>query len=170
MSVKHFVHDPTCLVTSSLRSLTRSNPSLAFDEKNKVVFLRSGSKPQVQLVSGGGSGHKPSFGGLVGYDFLSAAVAGSIFASPSAEQVHRCISRRIDASQGILVLVMNYTCDGLHFGMAVEKAKASGLNVKMVVIGDDVGVGRSKNGRIGRRGIAGTMLVQKIAGACAAAG
>ncbi len=71
---------------------------------------------------------------------------------------------------GIMVIVMNYTGDALHFGMAVEKARARGVKVDMLVVGDDVGVGRARGGRIGRRGIAGTVLVQKIAGALAATG
>lgn len=99
---------------------------------------------------------------------LSAAVAGTIFASPSAEQVRTGITSRVDTSKGVLVVVMNYTGDVLNFGMAVEKAKASELNVEMVVVGDDVGVGRAKAGKVGRRGIAGTVLVLKIAGALAA--
>lgn len=65
---------------------------------------------------------------------------------------------------------MNYTGDVLNFGMAVEKARAQGIEVDMVVVGDDVGVGRQKGGKVGRRGIAGTVLVHKIAGALAAQG
>lgn len=77
---------------------------------------------------------------------------------------------RVDTDKGVLVTVMNYTGDVLNFGMAVEKAKAAGINAEMVVVGDDVGVGREKGGKVGRRGIAGTVLVQKIAGALAAQG
>ena len=127
-------------------------------------------KPQVSIVSGGGSGHEPSFAAFVGPGLLSAAVAGTIFASPSAEQVRRCILGRVEASHGVLVVVMNYTGDVLNFGMAVEKAKAAGMNVEMVVMGDDAGVGRAQGGKVGRRGIAGTVLVHKIAGALAATG
>mgnify|MGYP001940290959 CR=1 FL=1 len=68
------------------------------------------------------------------------------------------------------MIVMNYTGDVLNFGMAVEKARAAGFEVDMVVVGDDAGVGRAKGGKVGRRGIAGTVLVQKIAGALAAKG
>lgn len=101
---------------------------------------------------------------------LSAAVAGTIFASPNADQVRRCILERVQADRGVLVVVMNYTGDVLNFGMAVEKAKAAGLRVEMLVMGDDAGVGRSQGGKVGRRGIAGTVLVHKIAGALAAKG
>lgn len=172
MSAKHFVNDPTHLVSSALHSLTLTNPSLALDPDFKVLYRRpdSNAKPQVSIISGGGSGHEPSFAGMVGQGMLSAAVAGTIFASPSAEQIRTAITSRVDTSKGVLVTVMNYTGDVLNFGMAVEKAKAAGLDVEMVVVGDDVGVGRAKAGKVGRRGIAGTVLVHKISGALAALG
>ncbi|RYP76869.1 hypothetical protein DL770_007152 [Monosporascus sp. CRB-9-2] len=172
MSAKHFINDPTALVNSALQSLTLTNPSLALDAENKIVYRRpaDGETPQVSLISGGGSGHEPSFGGLVGRGLLSAAVAGTVFASPSAAQVRRAVESRVDTERGVLVVVMNYTGDVLNFGVAVERARAAGLRVEMVVVGDDVGVGRARGGKVGRRGIAGTVLVHKIAGALAAQG
>ncbi|KAM0546716.1 hypothetical protein ACHAPJ_010753 [Fusarium lateritium] len=172
MSAKHFVNDPTHLVSSALQSLTLTNPSLALDPEFKVLYRRpdSNAKSQVSIISGGGSGHEPSFAGMVGKGMLSAAVAGTIFASPSAEQIRTAITSRVDTSKGVLVTVMNYTGDVLNFGMGVEKAKAAGLDVEMVVVGDDVGVGRAKAGKVGRRGIAGTVIVHKISGALAALG
>ena len=151
--------------------MTQTNPTTALDEENKVVYLRPDAvKSQVSLVSGGGAGHEPSFAAFVGPGLLSGAVAGTIFASPSAEQVRRCILQRVEKSKGVLVVVMNYTGDVLNFGMAVEKAKAAGIEAEMIVVADDCGVGREKGGKVGRRGIAGTVLVQKIAGALAATG
>ncbi|APA11030.1 dihydroxyacetone kinase [Sclerotinia sclerotiorum 1980 UF-70] len=170
MASKHFVNDPTLLVNSALHALTLTNPSVALDEENKIIYRRPGHASQVSIISGGGSGHEPSFGAFVGEGLLAASVAGSIFASPSAEQIRRCVMSRVDAEKGILVTVMNYTGDVLNFGMAVEKAKAAGLKVEMLVVGDDVGVGRAKAGKVGRRGIAGTVLVHKITGALAATG
>jgi dihydroxyacetone kinase len=172
MSTKHFINDPTVLVDSALQSLTLTNPAVALDAANKIVYRRPSheSSSQVSIISGGGSGHEPSFGAFVGSGLLSAAVAGTIFASPSAEQVRKAITSRVDTDKGVLVTVMNYTGDVLNFGMAVEKAKAAGLQVEMLVVGDDVGVGREKGGKVGRRGIAGTVLVHKIAGALAAQG
>ncbi|KAK4546258.1 hypothetical protein LTR36_001935 [Oleoguttula mirabilis] len=171
MSSKHFINDPTHLVLSALKSITLTNPTTALDSENKVIYLRpDAAKPQVSLVSGGGSGHEPSFAAFVGPGLLSGAVAGTIFASPSAEQIRRCILERVETSKGVLVVVMNYTGDVLNFGMAVEKAKAAGMSVEMVVMGDDAGVGRARGGKVGRRGIAGTVLVHKIAGALAATG
>ncbi|KAF4465552.1 dihydroxyacetone kinase [Fusarium albosuccineum] len=172
MSSKHFISDPTHLVSSALHSLTLTNPSVALDPDYKIIYRRPApnAASQVSIISGGGSGHEPSFAGMVGQGMLSAAVAGTIFASPSAEQIRTAITSRVDTSKGVLVTVMNYTGDVLNFGMAVEKAKAAGLAVEMVVVGDDVGVGRAKAGKVGRRGIAGTVLVHKISGALAAAG
>ncbi|KAH8801698.1 Dak1 domain-containing protein [Xylogone sp. PMI_703] len=170
MAAKHFINDPAHLVNSALHALTLTNPSVALDADNKIAYRRPGGPSQVSIISGGGSGHEPSFGGYVGNGFLAAAVAGSIFASPSTKQVYKAITSRVDTEKGVLVTVMNYTGDILNFGMAVEKAKAAGVNVEMVVVGDDVGVGREKGGKVGRRGIAGTVLVLKIAGALAAMG
>ncbi|KAK4185005.1 Dak1 domain-containing protein [Podospora australis] len=176
MSNRHFINDPVHLVTTALQSLTYTNPGLALDLPNKIIYRRPGygSSPQrVAIISGGGSGHEPSFAGMVGPGLLSAAVAGTIFASPSAEQIRTAIMARVDHGDdqgGVLVTVMNYTGDVLNFGIGVEKAKAAGVNVEMVVVGDDVGVGRAKAGKVGRRGIAGTVLVHKISGALAAQG
>lgn len=171
---KHFINDPAYLVNTALEALTFTNPSLALDTHNKVIYRRpaqhGSSPPQVSIVSGGGAGHEPSFSAMVGKGLLSAAVSGTIFASPSAEQVRAAIMSRVDHDKGVLVTVMNYTGDVLNFGMAVEKAHAAGRQVEMVVVGDDVGVGRAKGGKVGRRGIAGTVLVHKISGALAAQG
>lgn len=176
MSHKHFINDPTHLVNTALHAVTLTNPSVALDPTNKIVYRRpvssnaTNQQQQVSIISGGGSGHEPSFAAMVGPGLLSAAVAGTIFASPSAEQIRTAIMSRVDRDAGVLVTVMNYTGDVLNFGMAVEKARAAGIATEMVVVGDDVGVGRAKGGKVGRRGIAGTVLVHKISGALAAKG
>ncbi|OKL58200.1 hypothetical protein UA08_06543 [Talaromyces atroroseus] len=172
MSSKHFFSDPTHLVLSALRSLTLTNPSLAFDEEQKVIFRRpeTTNRSNVAVISGGGSGHEPAFAGYVGKGFLTASVAGTIFASPSAEQISRAAIDCVDTDKGVLIIPMNYTGDVLHFGMAVEKTKAAGRKAEFFAIGDDVGVGRSKGGKVGRRGLAGGILVLKIASALAETG
>ncbi|THX60736.1 dihydroxyacetone kinase [Aureobasidium pullulans] len=173
-AAKHFINDPNHLVLTALRSITLANPSVALDAENKIIFRRGDAglykQSQVSVVSGGGAGHEPSFAAFVGPGILSGAISGTIFASPSAEQIRRCLLGRVDSAKGILVIVMNYTGDVLNFGMGVEKARATGVDIEMLVVGDDAGVPRSKGGKVGRRGIAGTVLVQKIAGALAAAG
>ena len=101
---------------------------------------------------------------------MTAAVAGTIFASPSAEQVRRAALTRVPTEKGVAIVTFNYTGDVLNFGMAAEKAKAAGVDTEFYAIGDDVGVGREKGGKVGRRGIGGSILVLKIIGALAEAG
>ena len=174
MQAKHFFNDPTHLVITALQSLTITNPSLAFDSSNKIIYRRptkhAAVSPKVSIISGGGSGHEPAFAGFVGRGLLTASVAGTIFASPSAEQVRRAILTRVPTEKGVLVITMNYTGDVLNFGMAAEKARAAGIQTEFFAIADDVGVGREKGGKVGRRGIGGGILVLKMCGALAELG
>ena len=172
MQIKNFFDDATHLVLSALNSLTITNPSLAFDKENKIIYRRPNkdAESKVSIISGGGSGHEPGFAGFVGKGFLTASVAGTIFASPSAEQVRRAVLTRVSTEKGVLVITMNYTGDVLNFGMAAEKAKAGGVSTEFYAIGDDVGVGREKGGKVGRRGIGGGIILLKIVGALAEAG
>lgn len=144
------------------------------DEENKIIYRHPSSittPSNVSVICGGGSGHEPGFAGFVGDGLLAACVAGTIFASPSAQQVRTCLLHRLpQESQGALAVVTNYTGDILNFGMAVEKARVAGKRVEMVIVGDDVGVGRAKSGKVGRRGLSGTALVVKICSALAAQG
>ena len=173
-AAKHYLDDPTHAVLSCLNSVTKTNPSVLLDASNKIIYRHSSSiknSSNVSVVCGGGSGHEPGFAGFVGEGALTACVAGTIFASPSAEQVRACLLHRLPSqSQGILVINTNYTGDVLNFGMAVEKARALGKKVETIVVGDDVGVGRAKGGKVGRRGLSGTALVVKITGALAEQG
>lgn len=174
MSTKQFPIDHD-VVLPALRALVRSNPNLSLLEHDKVVFVdekSKSSKKKVTLISGGGSGHEPTHGGFVGAGMLDAAVAGSVFASPSTKQILAGL-RAIASPEGTLVVVKNYTGDVIHFGLAAERMRASGGahgDIEVVVVGDDVAVGREKGGMVGRRGLAATVLVHKIAGAGAAAG
>ncbi len=123
---------------------------------------------QVALISGGGSGHEPAHIGFVGAGMLSAAVAGEVFTSPSADAVLAAI-KAVAGSPGVLLIVKNYTGDRLNFGLAAEMARAEGIHVATVYVADDVALAQVQD-RAGRRGIAGTVLVHKIAGAAAAEG
>ncbi|EPS32449.1 hypothetical protein PDE_07409 [Penicillium oxalicum 114-2] len=173
MQTKHFFSDPNHLVLTALNSLTLTNPSLAFDAQNKIIFRRpdAARRPgKVSIITGGGSGHEPAFAGFVGKGFCDASVAGSIFASPSAEQIRRAAIDRVPTDAGVLILPNNYTGDVLNFGMAAEKCRAAGIRTEFFPINDDVGVGRTKGGKVGRRGIGGGILILKITGALAEAG
>ncbi|KAJ2080234.1 Dihydroxyacetone kinase 2 [Coemansia sp. RSA 988] len=178
---KHFITDPTTLVKDSLRGLTLANPHLAFDEKQKVIYtkdLAAVRQKQVTLFCGGGSGHEPAHAGFVGSGMLTAAVSGHVFASPTSSQVLSCLRRVYSAEHGSLVVIKNYTGDVLNFGRAVERFKSECVNngkplpkVATVVVDDDVGVvnpNDDEEGGVGRRGLAGTVLVYKLAGAMAA--
>ncbi|CAI2172776.1 10526_t:CDS:10 [Funneliformis geosporum] len=171
---KHFVNDPNKVLyyINSYQGLCLSYPSLRFIEKEKIVYradIDDIRKKHVTLISGGGAGHEPTHAAFVGPRLLSAAVSGNIFASPSTSQILAAI-RRVESTHGTLLIVKNYTGDCLNFGLAAEKAKAEGIKVELIVVGDDVGVGRQQGGLVGRRGLAGTILVHKVAGAMAAKG
>lgn len=97
-------------------------------------------------------------------------MAGTIFASPAAEQIRKAATDCVQTDHGVLVIPMNYTGDVLNFGMAAEKSRAAGIKTEFFAINDDVGVGRQKGGKVGRRGIAGGILILKIVGALAEAG
>ncbi|KAH9967122.1 dihydroxyacetone kinase 1 [Russula dissimulans] len=170
---KHFINDPSSLVVQSLEGLCAINPKLGFDTHNKVVFLADQDKSKVGLICGGGSGHEPSHAAFVGDGMLTAAVCGNVFASPGPTQVRRAIEL-VDNDKGTLIIVKNYTGDVLNFGLAKEKFAAQHPSkvdkVKFLVVGDDVAVGRTQGSIVGRRGLAGTVLVNKIAGALAQTG
>ncbi|WP_433726170.1 dihydroxyacetone kinase subunit DhaL [Actinoplanes sp. CA-051413] len=121
----------------------------------------------VALLSGGGAGHEPAHAGYVGAGMLTGAVAGDVFTSPSVDAVLDAI-RAVATPGGVLLIVKNYTGDRLNFGLAAELARAEGVDVATVVVADDVAL--AAEGGAGRRGLAGTVLVHKVAGAAAAAG
>ncbi|KAL4960162.1 Dak1 domain-containing protein [Aspergillus stella-maris] len=166
-----FFNDSGFLVDQMCKSLARQNPDLRYDATNRVVFRPiSQEAPKVSVVSGGGSGHEPAHAGYVGEGMLDAAVCGKIFASPNFDQIMSAFDR-IATPQGILVIVKNYTGDRLNFGLAAETYQAqTGTPVKLVTMADDVSVPRSRGKMVGRRGIAGVVLVHKVSGAAAARG
>ncbi|KZT18331.1 dihydroxyacetone kinase [Neolentinus lepideus HHB14362 ss-1] len=170
---KHFLNTPEKLVVDSLEGLCRLNPALVLDPENKVVYIANPDRSKVALICGGGSGHEPAHAGFVGDGILTAAVCGSVFASPNAAQVRRGIDLA-DNEKGTLIIVKNYTGDVLNFGLAKEQYGALHADkadkVKFLIVGDDVAVGRSQGKIVGRRGLAGTVLVYKLAGALARRG
>ena len=135
-----------------------------------VLAAQRNDDKAVQLISGGGSGHEPSHAGWIGQGMLSAAVCGGIFASPSVAAVLAAIQAVGHNSQGVLLVIKNYTGDRLNFGVAAERAAVRlGIPVRTIVVADDCALPRTK-GVTGARGLAGTVLVHKIAGAAAATG
>jgi dihydroxyacetone kinase len=117
---------------------------------------------------GGGSGHEPTHAGFVGPGMLTAAVSGDVFTSPPVDSILAAI-RAVTGPMGCLLIVKNYTGDRLNFGLAAEQAKSEGYKMEMVIVGDDCALPPPR-GIAGRRGLAGTILVHKVAGAAADAG
>lgn len=134
-----------------------------------VVVRANKKEGKVALISGGGSGHEPAHGGFVGEGMLDAAVAGAVFTSPTPDQIYEGI-KAIATDEGVLMVIKNYTGDVMNFEMAAEMAAdMDGIKVKQVVTNDDVAVQDSLY-TVGRRGVAGTVFVHKIAGAKAETG
>ena len=154
-------------VDDMLEGLVAAVPALARVPGTNVIVRRE-LKSKVGIVSGGGSGHEPAHAGFVGTGMLDSAVAGEVFTSPTPDQVLAAI-RAVNTGKGVLLVVKNYTGDVLNFEMAAELAQAEGIEVERVIVNDDVAVDGSTY-TVGRRGIAGTVFVHKIAGAAAEAG
>lgn len=170
--MKKLINEPGAVVREMLEGAVALAPSQALLAGETVVVRRplpTGAGPwPVAVMSGGGSGHEPAHAGYVGEGMLAAAVAGPVFTSPSVDDVLAGL-RAVAGPSGTLMIVKNYTGDRLNFGLAAEIARAEGLAVEIVVVADDVAL-RDTVERGRRRGIAGTVLVHKVAGAAAAAG
>uniref|UniRef100_A0A915E1I5 Triokinase/FMN cyclase n=1 Tax=Ditylenchus dipsaci TaxID=166011 RepID=A0A915E1I5_9BILA len=169
-SRKKFINHPENVVTDALKGLVASDQSVCFHPHNRRIILRKDYEnlktSKVTLVCGGGSGHEPFAAGFVGQNGLSAAVCGDVFASPPSNHVSDAI-RAVNSSNGTILVVINYTGDRLHFGMAVERLKASAGNnqtkLQLVYVDDDVALEGDNEG-VGRRGLAGAAILLHILG------
>jgi triose/dihydroxyacetone kinase / FAD-AMP lyase (cyclizing) len=169
--MKKLINRPEDVVEEMVEGLALAFPGLR-RLPGQTVLVRSDLAQQadrpVALISGGGSGHEPAHAGYVGRGMLAAAVAGDVFTSPSPDAVLAAI-RAVAGPRGALLVVKNYTGDRLNFGLAAEVARVEGIPVEIVVVADDVALADSTS-NAGRRGLAGTVLVHKVAGAAAEAG
>ncbi|WP_289033300.1 dihydroxyacetone kinase family protein [uncultured Arsenicicoccus sp.] len=179
--MKKFLNDAGSFVRESLEGLALTQPGLALLEgrtiavqADRVVTGAAGpgaagrDSVPVALISGGGAGHEPAHAGFVADGMLTAAVSGGVFASPSVDAVLDGI-RAVTGTAGALLIVKSYTGDRLNFGLAAQLAQDEGYAVETVVVGDDIALGDADT-HAGARGLAGTVLVHKIAGALAASG
>jgi dihydroxyacetone kinase-like protein len=165
--MKKLINDPDRVVTEMLQGMAIANPNIVY-HKGFEVIARKNKTEKVGIVSGGGSGHEPAHGGYVGKGMLDAAVAGNVFASPSPDRILKGI-QEAHTGKGVLMIIKNYSGDIMNFEMAKELAEMEGFNIKSVIVKDDVAVPDSTYST-GRRGIAGTIFVHKIAGAKAEEG
>ena len=168
--MKKLINQPEEVVQDMLIGFVSAYPKQVKLLPQTSVIVRSDApvKGKVALVSGGGSGHEPSHAGFVGKGMLDGAVAGEVFTSPTPDQVFEAI-KAVDSGNGVLLVIKNYTGDVMNFEIAAELAEAEGISVAKVIVDDDVAVENSTY-TTGRRGIAGTVFVHKIAGALAEKG
>ncbi len=168
--MKKLINNPNDVVKEMIEGLLAAHPSYLRKLDNIDVIVRKDApvEGKVGLVSGGGSGHEPAHAGYVGYGMLDAACPGAVFTSPTPDQIYEAI-KAVDGGKGVLLIIKNYTGDVMNFEMAREMAQMDGMEVDEVIVNDDVAVENSTWTQ-GRRGIAGTVFVHKIAGAKAQEG
>lgn len=166
--MKKIINHPNSVVSELLAGMVKAHPSLQYVEGLEVISRRQKTLGKVGIVAGGGSGHEPAHAGYVGRGMLDAAVAGNVFSSPSPDRIIKGIEEA-NGGAGVLLIIKNYSGDIMNFGMAKDLAELDDIPVESVVVKDDVAVPDSTYST-GRRGIAGTVFVHKIAGAKAQAG
>lgn len=166
--MKKIINRPEDVVLEMCHGLVLAHPELELLKKYKVIKRKQLQTDKVTLISGGGSGHEPSHAGFVGEGMLDAAVCGDMFASPSQIQVYQAI-KETAGKNGTLLIIKNYSGDIMNFKNAAHLAKEDGLEVDYVKVDDDIAVEDSLY-TVGRRGVAGVVLVHKVAGAASAEG
>lgn len=166
--MKKIINSPDNVVIEACKGIISAHPELDFIEKYKVIKKKNVDTDKVSLISGGGSGHEPAHAGFVGKGMLDAAVCGDVFASPSTIQVYNAILAT-QSKKGTLLIIKNYSGDCMNFDAAADMAKDDDVEVEKVYVNDDVAVKDSLY-TVGRRGVAGTIFVHKIAGAAAEKG
>lgn len=163
--MKKIINHPAHVVADMCSGIVLAHNELSLDSKYKVIKKQHIDKSKVSLISGGGSGHEPAHAGFIGEGLLDAAVCGDVFASPSQIQVYKAICETA-SDQGTLLIIKNYSGDMMNFKNALHMAQEDGLLVDYVKVDDDIAVQDSLY-TVGRRGVAGTIFVHKIAGAAA---
>lgn len=164
--MKKFVNEVEQLLYESLKGMAAAHSDLLkLSLEPTYVTRKELPKPKVALISGGGSGHEPLHCGFIGKGMLDAACPGQVFTSPTPDQM-LAAAEAVDRGEGVLFIVKNYAGDVMNFQMAAEMMQQP---CATVLVNDDVAVERSTHGT-GRRGVAGTMIVEKIVGAAAEAG
>ena len=165
--MKKIINKPSDFVKESIQGLVASHPDIySFAKDNESVITRSiKAKKKVGIVTGGGSGHLPVFTGYVGEGMLDACAIGSVFASPSVDQIVSAIKNG-DNGNGVLCIIGNYGGDVMNFEMACEIVAEEGIKTKKLIVADDI-ASASLEERVKRRGIAGMIYIFKIAGSLA---
>lgn len=169
--MKKFINDIDNVLLESLRGFTMANESIVSLETDPLLVVRKelAKEPKVALISGGGSGHEPLHAGFVGYGMLDAVCPGQVFTSPTPDQM-LAAAEKVDNGAGVLFIIKNYSGDLMNFEMAQEMyTDFNNGKCLSVITNDDVAVEDSAH-TTGRRGVVGTIIVEKIVGAAAEAG
>lgn len=168
--MKKIINNANEVVQEMVAGVAAAYPDAVKQLPETSVIVRKDApvEGKVGIVSGGGSGHEPAHAGYVGNGMLDAAVSGEVFTSPTPDQILEAI-KAVNSGKGVFLVIKNYTGDVINFEMAAELAEAEGIDVEQVVVNDDVAV-EDSSFTIGRRGIAGTVLVHKVVGAMAQKG
>ncbi|MCD2493220.1 dihydroxyacetone kinase subunit DhaK [Lacrimispora sp. NSJ-141] len=166
--MKKLMNDPSKAVGEAMEGLQLAYPDKLTYTPDLEIITRKEKGDKVAVISGGGAGHEPLHAGYVGIGMLDAAIAGNVFSSPSPDRITEAI-RQVNKGKGVLMVVKNYSGDIMNFGFSAELAEMDDVEVETVVVKDDVAVPDSTYST-GRRGIAGTVFVHKIAGAKAEQG
>jgi dihydroxyacetone kinase-like protein len=168
--MKKLINKPDDVVEEELQGLELAYPEIikVHYDPNFVYRADAPVKGKVAVVSGGGSGHEPMHGGLVGYGMLHAACPGAVFTSPTPDQMLEA-TKMVDGGAGVLHIVKNYSGDVMNFEMAADMARGDGIQVASILIDDDVAVKDSLYTQ-GRRGVGTTVLAEKIVGAASEKG
>jgi phosphoenolpyruvate---glycerone phosphotransferase subunit DhaK len=168
--MKKFVNDPKQFVPEMLKGIALANPETLkyIPEYNLIMRTDIPRDDKVSVMQGSGSGHEPAHVMIVGKGMLDAACPGDVFSAPAADYVYNT-SKLVASKKGVLHLINNYTGDRMSFDMGKEMAEADGVNIKTVLVNDDVAV-KDSTWTVGRRGVAGNFFVIKAVGAASEAG
>ena len=164
--MKKLINDVDNVLSESLDGFAAAHADIvALGEQHQFVRRRKLMPGKVALISGGGSGHEPLHAGFVGHGMLDAACPGQVFTSPTPDQM-LAAAQAVDGGAGVLFIVKNYSGDMMNFEMAAEMLDRENATV---IVNDDVAVENSTY-TTGRRGVAGTLIVEKVVGAAAERG
>ena len=167
--MKKIINNPTDVVSEALMGMQAAYPDkLVYTPKMEVISRKERKTDKVAVISGGGAGHEPLHAGFVGKGMLDAAISGNVFSSPSPDRIGSAIEQ-VSCGKGVLMVIKNYSGDIMNFGLSADLAEMDDIEVAQVIVKDDVAVPDREEGT-GRRGIAGTVFVHKIAGAKAEQG
>ena len=167
--MKKIINNPTDVVSEALMGMQAAYPDkLVYTPKMEVISRKEKKTDKVAVISGGGAGHEPLHAGFVGKGMLDAAISGNVFSSPSPDRIGSAIEQ-VSCGKGVLMVIKNYSGDIMNFCLSADLAEMDDIKVAQVIVKDDVAVPDREEGT-GRRGIAGTVFVHKIAGAKAEQG